>query len=268
VGEAAKGTIRDFVDFLNTKGSRKKTRHDEIFRWEDAIQAVVGNGSYATLDSDTKADLHLKSSMLKRAVALAERRGDLSDDFCAWLSAALEGTNERELRSGLLEVRVANVLMDVSTSFRVLDVPGKKSSEKKTDFALGRTASIECKRLIGNPLSGRNRVEDADAQHAATRASLDATSHAVTVLCLAQVDTLEDFDPNLVHEVCAKVDGALQTLDNTDAVILAVESWRRTGDVYESDFDMALLLKPGRSIEDSIPNELHGWFPEVVKRRE
>jgi hypothetical protein len=204
--------------------------------------------------------------MLKRVASLAERKHALDRDFCAWLSAALEGKSDHQLRSGLVEVRVAASLLDATTDFRILDIPGRSALGKTTDFAIGAVSSIECKRLSGSAKTGGERVVDADAQHASTKAVIGETAIGLTILCLGRIDDLDTVEVDYLEDVIAEVDHVLPDLENTAAVAIAVESWRHAGEAYVDEFSFALLLAPGRSIEQSVPEALRGWFDAPIKR--
>ena len=258
-----KGLMQRFVDFLNEKGKRKKTHHEELLSWDDEIRGVVRAGAYPDLTESERSAIHRKSALVKQVGTLAANLldKDVDPDICAWLSAALEGRDQRTLRCGLLEAQIARVLWEAAgADFRVVDVPDRPGGGKRTDFALARRASVECKRLTGSVQTLRDRLEDADSQHAAMRdGDLDANATCATVVSLAHGETPETIDPKLLDELKVEAANKLAELADTDAVLLVVESWRDRGDHFLGELEVMCVLKPGRTPADSLPEELRPW---------
>lgn len=261
--DTGKSLTRKFLDFLNEKGGRKNTRHDELLRWDKDIRAVVQRGS-SSLTKSELSEIHRKSALLWMTTTLAEKlnaEGCLDRETCAWMSTALEGTDQQTLRCGLLEVQVAGKLCkEARADFQVVDFPGRPEGGKRTDFSLAQRASIECKRLVGNPRALTKRLKYADKQHEEMRATiLDADAMCVTIVSLAQGDSPEEIEPKLLDKLKKAATTTLAKLSSTDAVVLVVESWRDMGSCFRAEMEALCALKPGRIPEDSLPKELSSW---------
>lgn len=261
-------TLKELTDYLINLSNKKDFPLDVFLGWETFIRDVRDNYEKYKKENSPKIDQAFRydKKYIERAIASISsllKNPPLAKNLLAeWLLGKLSGNLDREIIAGIMELVIADFLVQqLPKQFTILDVPGPKSTGKKTtDFALKEICPVEIKRISGDLPALRDNAIKANKQHRETRCP-NYPKKGLTFVCLSKESIGEVTTINYLNGLTREIALLFKDIEDTAAIFVCIDEFN-PNDTSQGvpgvhvGFTIAPFSPARETYEDVVPEEL------------
>lgn len=261
-------TLKELTDYLINLSNKKDFPLDVFLGWETFIRDVRDNYEKYEKENSPKIDQAFRydKKYIERAIASISsllKNPPLAKNLLAeWLLGKLSGNLDREIIAGIMELVIADFLVQqLPKQFTILDVPGQKSTGKKTtDFALKGICPVEIKRISGDLPALRDNAIKANKQHRETRCP-NYPKKGLTFVCLSKESIGEVTTIDYLNGLTREIALLFKDIEDTAAIFVCIDEFN-PNDTSQGvpgvhvGFTIAPFSPARETYEDVVPEEL------------